>query len=429
MSNYILKTDAFPGLGLAIKVTSSWPVDIQRSLSGKEYRSTWQTRPVRSFELGLDAMRTSYTASTLATLGDLVTSWVRHGGSLDSFLISVPDDNTATNTGFGVGDATTTQFYLQRRQSNIIYDASGGPWYEPDVLWSQQIAASEGPWTDYHCTRTGPVESPIGDGTAYCILESNDGAPTEHYMHTMHTGVSLAANTEYYLSCFVRQAAGGSNRRNINLNWINADGIGFTVQFDLTNGVVYGKYDASNRVLASGMQPAPLPDLRTDICQYYRLWLRFNSGGSAGAPTLSRLTLSDSSCNGLYQGNGIGGVSFWRYNLSSVYSTSYLCPPVASTGAAVVAVPVYWPTVGGGFEVIRSASHPLVLVNGSLQGAPGSYTYSNGVVTFTAPPVLNAVLCWSGSYYRRVRFEGDLSIERIVTILWRGQSIRLVEVI
>lgn len=57
------------------------------------------------------------------------------------------------------------------------------------------------------------------------------------------------------------------------------------------------------------------------------------------------------------------------------------------------------------------------------------YTLSLGVVTFAVAPLLNAILTWTGSFWRRVRFDQDsLTFEQIVNLVWKGGSIKLASV-
>lgn len=54
---------------------------------------------------------------------------------------------------------------------------------------------------------------------------------------------------------------------------------------------------------------------------------------------------------------------------------------------------------------------------------------TGGTITFTSAPVNGSSLTWSGSYYRRVRFDGDsLDIEQMVIGAWDGKTVKLVSV-
>ena len=65
--------------------------------------------------------------------------------------------------------------------------------------------------------------------------------------------------------------------------------------------------------------------------------------------------------------------------------------------------------------------------------APASrtdYTLSStGLVTLAQAPVSGAYLTWTGTYYRRVRFDGDsIELERMVSGAWDGKTVKLITV-
>ncbi len=84
---------------------------VQRGLSGKQWRSTWSTVPSWRFTVACRFLRSS---ASLLEWQTMVGFWAAHGGRLDSFLWTHPDDSTVTAHPFGVGDGATTVFQLQR---------------------------------------------------------------------------------------------------------------------------------------------------------------------------------------------------------------------------------------------------------------------------------------------------------------------------
>lgn len=89
------------------------------------------------------------------------------------------------------------------------------------------------------------------------------------------------------------------------------------------------------------------------------------------------------------------------------------------------------------FQLVRSFggyAEPIsavnAVVNVKVNGvATGAYTISNGVLTFTTAPAAAATLTWSGTYYRRVRFEEDQAqFERFMALLWSAKQINLLSV-
>lgn len=84
----------------------------------------------------------------------------------------------------------------------------------------------------------------------------------------------------------------------------------------------------------------------------------------------------------------------------------------------------------GGFvePVYDLVAAPAIYINGVLQSS--GYTVSAaGVVAFSSAPTAGAVLTWSGSFYWRVRFDGDeLSFEQFLAQFWKTGDVRLITV-
>lgn len=103
-----------PGLTWPIKKGSQWePSSKRKSASGRETRIGFETYPARTFEFVYDHLR-EIPALAQADMQALQGLFDLHGGDLDTFLYTDPDENTVTLGQFGVGDGTTTKFYLTR---------------------------------------------------------------------------------------------------------------------------------------------------------------------------------------------------------------------------------------------------------------------------------------------------------------------------
>ncbi len=65
----------------------------------------------------------------------------------------------------------------------------------------------------------------------------------------------------------------------------------------------------------------------------------------------------------------------------------------------------------------------VVKINDVIKIKDVDYTLTEGLVLFTEAPVENAVITWTGSYYRRVRFNMDSGIEftRIARNVWQTE--------
>lgn len=86
-----------------------------------------------------------------------------------------------------------------------------------------------------------------------------------------------------------------------------------------------------------------------------------------------------------------------------------------------------WPlarSFGGFVEAVDHANSITLIKINTLTTA--AYTLAGNLITFTAAPAPGAVIFWSGSYYRRVRFEkDDLDLERVIGDIWEGKSFNL----
>lgn len=82
----------------------------------------------------------------------------------------------------------------------------------------------------------------------------------------------------------------------------------------------------------------------------------------------------------------------------------------------------------GGFSEAVDAfvGTPTVYVDGAPTTA-FTTTAGSGVITFDAAPASGAVLTWSGSHYRRVRFDGDrLETTKFMHQLWETRQVKLI---
>ena len=113
-------------------------VIVDTAASGKEYRQTWQLAPRYKFTIAVEVLNgvTGGRLDLQKTIGFLS----RHYQSLDSFLLTDPEDNAATTHAFGVGNGTITDFQLQRTlvaDADLATPASRSYWplfadgYEP----------------------------------------------------------------------------------------------------------------------------------------------------------------------------------------------------------------------------------------------------------------------------------------------------------
>lgn len=91
----------------------------------------------------------------------------------------------------------------------------------------------------------------------------------------------------------------------------------------------------------------------------------------------------------------------------------------------------YWPADGDGYEPVYILNGtPTIKAAGVALVATTDYAVSSsGLVTLTAAQT-GKILTWSGSFYRRCRFNSDeTDAEQIVKRIWKTGSIELVTVL
>jgi len=91
----------------------------------------------------------------------------------------------------------------------------------------------------------------------------------------------------------------------------------------------------------------------------------------------------------------------------------------------------YWPQFSDGYEPVFDLNGaPTILKNGTPLALTTDYSLpGNGIVRFVVPPSSGDLLSWTGSYYRRVRFEQDnLPASRIVQSMWEAKAVTLISV-
>jgi hypothetical protein len=78
--------------------------------------------------------------------------------------------------------------------------------------------------------------------------------------------------------------------------------------------------------------------------------------------------------------------------------------------------------ISGGIDIVQNLNGaPKIYVAGVLKTTGTDYSINSlGVIMFTAPPPLNAVIAWSGKYYFRCRFTKDAmdQLQNVMTNYW-----------
>lgn len=138
-------------------------VQIDTMQSDQEIRSVWSLAPRIRYMIKQNVLR----SSAKAEFQRWVSQFLRARGSLDSFLVDDPEDDSVTDHGFGIGDGATTAFQLQRMTPGAFYDSSG-------PLYTQQSK----PYTNL-LKNSGFEADANGDGVADNWSVYNNSPSTE----------------------------------------------------------------------------------------------------------------------------------------------------------------------------------------------------------------------------------------------------------
>lgn len=118
---------SLPGLSWGIKRTPVWNTLVKKTPSGREFRGRLQNTPLRQYSLQYEVLRAG---AGMGEVQQLEGFFNQVAGSWDTFLYNDPDDNTAVNQAFGIGDGVSTQFQLVRTRGGFVepvYDFNGAP--------------------------------------------------------------------------------------------------------------------------------------------------------------------------------------------------------------------------------------------------------------------------------------------------------------
>jgi hypothetical protein len=239
-------------------------------------------------------------------------------------------------------------------------------------LWSQQLEM----WTAAGATITAnAATAPDGSVTADKLAETAGG--TGHSVYRTDVGPTVAGTT-YTFSLYAKAA----ERTQINFA-IYGTGFGSNVVqaiLDLSTGSLInptGSYVGMGVVLCGN--------------GWLRLWFAVTATAAGGVGFEIDGAVSNSNS---YAGVPGSGVYLWGAQAEANATTPY--------------------------DYITTTTTPVTRTDYTLS--------STGLVTFTNPPRGGAQLLWSGSYYKRVRFDGDLSMDRIVSQIWNAKKIDLIGV-
>jgi uncharacterized protein (TIGR02217 family) len=109
MSNLIFPT--LPGLAWNVSVAPTFTTAVKTAVSGKEQRTSYQAYPLWKISLSYEFLRDGNRGTDLDTLAAF---FLTMKGQWDSFLFTMPSDNTVTAMNFGTGDGSNRYFQISR---------------------------------------------------------------------------------------------------------------------------------------------------------------------------------------------------------------------------------------------------------------------------------------------------------------------------
>lgn len=372
----------FPLAALGAYIQRRSPYDstlIDEAAAGNELRSSWYAQQRTKYVIAFDVVR----SDTRRDYQTLVSFFKRHRGQLDSFLLQDPEDNVVAGHGFGIGDGSTTQFQLQRRDLGSTYDALGGPWGESSIPRTNVIINSQ--------DLTAPLQTGI-TATANFTL-----APD---------GTKTATKLAY-------SGAGASN----GLRFFRDSG--FTTTSDTWVTSIWLRSDTPVTLVLSSSA--------ADASQTVTLgtsWTRYVLVGTAAGGVAADISINQV---------GNAAMLFYGWGLQSEIApqSSTVLPSryIATAGSAVTVSPVFWPGFTDGFAPVTDLNGPTsILDNGALKTLGTDYTLpGSGAITFGSAPTAGHLLSWSSSYFIRCRFaDPQLDLDRIVAGMWSSATVNLV---
>ena len=329
MSNLVFPS-AFPGLGIKIRSELFEKVATQETQSGRELRSVWALYMRRKYTVEFDAIR-GY--GSLAEFQEYFTFIARHFGQLDSFLLTDPDDSSVTDCGFGVGDGTTVGFQLQRAMTGNERDKLG--------LWPNgtkprtNLCPYSADLTQWSTVVTGTGVAPVriaaagvapdGTPTATRIrVDRGTGTTISDRCGVFRAGVTMTPGATYVSSIWLKTADGSTQQ----------------VLF----GTVSGVY---NLLTVTGT------------------WQRFTAPVYTSDGSLQNVNLIDSRGSTAMTAQVADLLAWGGQCEQGSVPTQY----IPTTSAAVTSNPLYWPSLGDGYEPVFDLNGPIsVYLDGDWQG-------------------------------------------------------------
>lgn len=397
MSDLVFPT--LSGQKINIKRRAIYKTKVQESASGKELRASFWSTPRYRYSLTFAFLRSRDSLLEYQTLADFVG---RHQGQFETFLFQDPEDYTVTDHLFGIGDGTTTAFQLQRRLVGTVADPTPTFWpgigsgYEPvynGTVTSMHLEDDYDIWTLFSTSRTnktlystsdpGFTGSSVYDGKTPSVIKSDvqDGLSC--------VGVTIPIIPQAYVDVsggYATCEASGTNNASM-----------FTSGVDST----WYCFIKLSRALTT------TESIKIRLKGAYTWYgdITINATNSSQYLTWGKSIIDTATPSSDLSGRWVVHVGS---NIDSPV-TVYLTNRQVETGVTVPGMPITTTGV--------TASRTDYAIS------------STGLVTFAVPPADDALLTWTGTFYRRVRFASDEhEMERFLSQVWEQKTLELITV-
>lgn len=367
MSNAVYPT--LPGLTFPTKRAPVWKTSVKTTPSGRTWRRAFMQYPRYRISLQYNFLRSK---AALAEFQTLFGFFNARGGSADSFLLRLPDDQTVTGQAFGVGDGSTTQFQLVRALGGFVepvHAVDGAATISVDGVPAVNLLTNGSFETDANANGLADGWSTYSLGTvsgqAWSIVTTPvvDGAKAQRAYHASSGG-------------------GAMDRTGVENQWstVAATDIGKTVTWSVS---VRGTAGAKATIVLGMFNGPSAMSYPGQI-----------SSTLAGTGTVTRMTTS------------------------------------ATIPANTTRVKVYvWidSSAGASELIVDAAQLQFGAVATAFSAMAVPSISDSALVTFTTPPPAGAVLTWSGNYFWRCTFDADeLPFERFMHQFWKTGEVRLI---
>ena len=404
-----------PGQGWSVHKKPTFASVVASHVSGREVRAALYQNPIWEFELTYDGLASdsiSFPGLQSQSLQTLMGFFLQCQGQYASFYFFDPTDYAVSAQAFGVGNGTTTAFQLSRALGGFVESVlvpftpspaapyllaippgpGGTVRYAPNNVYANSVALASALGVTAQTLTSGQAD-PSGGTLAVSLKET----ATTSIHDAIQSGIPILAGTPATFSVYLK--ANGSRYQELILD--NSAANGFGAVFDLSAGVVSATF-------TNGASAPCTATISAAGGGYFRCAV---SGVIDSSSTAARASIvgNNNSASGSWYPSYLGSTG------NGVYAAFPQVEQTITAGAPTAFNPTLATLYYGG---------PSITVGGVFVD-PSTYTLSNGLVTFSAPPSSAAALAWTGYFLFLCRFLDDsMDFENFMQNLWGVKSVK-----